>query len=49
MIEPIFSLTRNGKTLILDEPEYGVTDYSVWKPRITIWKKRSTPTTSGND
>ncbi len=28
MIEPIFSLTRNGKTLILDEPEYGVTDYS---------------------
>ena len=28
MIEPIFSLTRNGKTVILDEPEYGVTDYS---------------------
>lgn len=28
MIEPIFLLTRNGKTLILDEPEYGVTDYS---------------------
>lgn len=28
MIEPIFSLTRNGKTLILDEPEYGVTNYS---------------------
>ena len=24
----IFSLSRNGKTIVLDEPEYGVTDYS---------------------
>lgn len=24
----IFSLSKNGKTIVLDEPEYGVTDYS---------------------
>ena len=24
----IFSLSRNGKMIVLDEPEYGVTDYS---------------------
>lgn len=24
----IFSLSRNGKTIVLEEPEYGVTDYS---------------------
>ena len=24
----IFSLSRNGKTIVLDESEYGVTDYS---------------------